>query len=56
MTYHECETNALSIEIRFIHISVEAGMAAVRIGVLDWLLVPWCNEKCTVWQACITPL
>jgi hypothetical protein len=32
----ECETNALSIEIRFIHIPVEAGMAAVSINVQDW--------------------
>ena len=31
----ECETNVLSIEIRFVHMPVKAGMAAVRIGVLE---------------------
>ena len=38
VTGRNSETNVLSIEIGFIHIPVEAGMAAVRIGVLDWLL------------------
>jgi hypothetical protein len=49
----ECKTHVLSIEIIFIHIPVEAGMAAARIGVLDWLLgsVGAMNSKYPAWQA-----
>jgi hypothetical protein len=40
VTGRNSESNVLGFEIGFIHIPVEAGVAAVRIGVLDWLLAP----------------